>query len=92
MGRKKSKRIKIPKNRDIEELLEQDDKIETMEEVIEIMDNKEKEFRDRIKLENISINKKIENVYARKDAQIADENRKAEYIRAMNKLQEQEER
>lgn len=92
---KKSKRIKIPKNRDIEEFVEQEEsktEIKTMEEVITQMEKREKEFRDKIKHDTMLKNKKLQNVYARKDAQLAEQKRKEGYLKVINKLQEQEER
>lgn len=92
MGRN-SKRIKIPKNKDIEEIVEKAEnktEIKTMKEVIEYKDKKDKEFRNRIKYDNSSTNKKLQNVYRRKDAQLADQKRKEEYLKAMNKLEQEE--
>ena len=92
----KSKRIKIPKNRDMSEMFgEEENKIKTMQDVIDSMDEKRKQFVETIKLsreEKISMNKKLQNVYARKDAQLADERKKEAYIKVINKMQEQEER
>lgn len=88
-------KIKIPKNKDIEEIVEKEEgktQIETMEGVIVQMDEKEKEFKDRVKCDDISMNKKMKNVYARKEAQLAEQKRKEEYLKAINKLQDQEER
>ena len=39
-----------------------------------------------------SMDKEIQNVYKRKDAQLADKRRKEKYIRAINRMQEQEEK
>ena len=89
----KSKRIKIPKNRDIKELVEQEKnegEIDSMEKVIGHMDKKEQEFRNRIKFDNSSTNKKLQNVYKRKDAQLAEQKRKEKYLKAMNKLEQEE--
>lgn len=91
---KKRKKIIIPKNRDIEEFVEQEErktKIETMEEVVTQMEKRE-EFRNRIKYENMPMDKKLQNVYSRKDAQLAVQKRKEKYLKAINRLQEQEER
>lgn len=91
---KKRKKIIIPKNRDIEEFVEQEErktKIETMEEVIAQMEKRE-EFRNRIKYENMLMDKKLQNVYSRKDAQLAVQKRKEKYLKAINRLEEQEER
>ena len=91
---KKRKKIIIPKNRDIEEFVEQEErktKIETMEEVIE-QKKKREEFRNRIKYENMLMDKKLQNVYSRKDAQLAVQKRKEKYLKAINRLEEQEER
>lgn len=87
-------KIKIPKNRDIEEIVEQEEgktKKETMEEVIVQMEKREKEFKDRIKCDNMSMNKKLQNVYKRKDAELADEKRKIAYLKAMDKIKDDKE-
>lgn len=92
---KKSKRIKIPKDRDIEEFVEQEErkaKIRARKEVITQTKEREKEFRDKIKQDTILMDKKLQNVYARKDAQLIEQKRKEEYLKVINKLQEQEER
>ena len=80
----KSKRIKIPKNRDMSEMFGQEDKIKTMQDVMDIIDNKRKKFIEEIKLpkeDMIAMEKKLQKVYARKDAQLADKKRKEAYIK-----------
>lgn len=56
------------------------------------MEKSEKEFRNRIQYETMPIDKKIKNVYARKDAQLVERKRKEEYLKVIDKLQQQEER
>ena len=54
------------------------------------MERKDKEFRNRIKYDNSLANKKLQNVYKRKDAQLAEQKRKEKYLKAMNKLEQEE--
>ena len=71
----KSKRIKIPKNRSISEMLGEEDSIRTMKDAMDIIDKKRKQFLGEIKHSNknmSSMDKKLQNVYKRKDAQLAD--------------------
>ena len=85
-------KTKIPKNRSLREMYEQD---ESMIEEIRQSDERKKQFIDtlkKIKDEKEVNEKKLQNYYARRDAQEAEKKRKEEYIKAMNKLQEQEER
>ena len=53
------------------------------------MENKELEFKNRIKSETTSMDKKLKNIYARKDAQAAEQKRKEEYLKAINEKQEE---
>lgn len=91
---KKNKRKQIPKNRDIEEmeanLVKEDlEQIHTMQDVIEIMDRPKKE----LKAKKEAMKKRLQQVYARKDAQVAEDKRKEVYQKAVSKVvKEQEER
>ena len=90
---KKRKKIRIPKNKDIEELIEQEEngeKIESMEEIIAQIDDKKQEFKDRINAKEEQ-NKKIKNMCARKDAQVAEEKRRVDLLKAMSELEESQE-
>lgn len=102
MGRK-SKKIKIPKNRDIEEFVEQSEsaeKIDTMEQIIEMMDKKRQEFkknlevkREEIEVEKEEIDeeqieKRVKNFSNRRDTQNAEYKRKVAYHKAMDKVEE----
>lgn len=101
--KRKSKKIKIPKNRDIKELVEQSEsteKLDTMETVIEMMDKKRQEFKKslEVKKEEIEVEKEeidkeqiekiVKNFSNRKDAQNAEYQRKVAYLKAMNKVEE----
>lgn len=96
-----AKKNKIQKNRDIEEMIEQAEEketIESMKEIIAKMDKKREEFRNRLNREEETeqqeeITTKLKNVYARKDAQEADKKRRIELLKAIDKVEkEQEER
>ena len=70
-----------------------------MKDIIEQRNSKSQQFRDTLKVSKPEkdetsqiINKKLQNVYARKDAQLAEKKRKIAYLKAMNKVQEQEEK
>lgn len=123
MGRR-YKKVKIPKNRDIEEVVEHDVRKAKTEnsEILstqrsdeqkfneqsaneqrtnEQRDNaqkvntqtirKEQEFRNRIKQNIPLLNKKMQNTFERRNAEIAEQKRKEEYLRAIGKLEEQQE-
>lgn len=87
-------KTKIPKNRSLREMYEQD---ESMKEEIKKTDKK-KQFIENLKKANVEkieleVNEnKLNNYYERRDAQAAERKRKEEYIKAINKLQEQEEK
>ncbi len=90
-------KIKIPKNRDIEELVAQEEengekRIESMEDVMEQIQNEEQEFRNRLKYNVQYVDKRFQNMCKRRDAEVKDEKRKEAYLKAMNKLEEQEEK
>lgn len=98
------KKNKIPKNRDIEELVAHEDgseQIKDMQDVINEIDNKE-ELRKRIKVEQLTaqeldekvkeeISRKVENYNRRKDAESAEEKRRIALLKAMNKIEEEKE-
>lgn len=77
---KKNKKNRIPKNKDIEELVEQ---METEGNLKE-----RKEFVQNLKVEDSQIKRRVKNFSDRRDAQIAEEERKQDYLKAMNKLEE----
>lgn len=89
---------KIEKNRSINEMMGEqinDEETITMEEVIARMDKKKQEKSEKAKQKRKSFNKRIQNMATRKDNQFAEEQRKSEYLKAVNKMQgqkEQEER
>lgn len=79
---KKNKKMKIPKNKDIEEIVDREERKLKKGEI------KKQEFKEKIKVSN----KKIQNVFERKDAQMAETKRKEILMKAINKVQEKEER
>lgn len=102
MGKKNKKNI-IPKNRDIEEMIEQQEqkRIEkikqteykediTMEDVISQIDKKEQETKNNIKRRQEQFKKRLQNVFARKDAQVADKKRQDDYLKAIGKIEQKE--
>lgn len=99
MGRKNKRNI-IPKNRDIEEMVEgkEEKRIEqpeykediTMEEVIAQMDKSSQKLKDSRKKEQEQFKKKLQCTYDRKDAQYADELRKRAYSKAITRMEEKE--
>ncbi len=82
MGRK-SKKIKIPKNKEIEEFVEQSERAEKI-------DNKKQEFKKSLEVRNDEnqIERRMKNFSNRKDAQDAEHKRKLAYLKAMNKVEE----
>lgn len=92
MGKKK--KIRIPKNKDIEELIEQEEngeKIESIEDIIAQIDYKKQEFKDRVNVKEEQ-NKKIKSMCARKDAQVVEEKRRVDLLKGMSKLEESQEK
>ena len=94
---KKSKKIKIPKNKDIEELVEKEEnteKIKTMKDAMTKIDEKKEGFKERISVEKQNEgkveNKKLQNVYARKDAQVAEQKRRIDLLKAISKIEEKD--
>ncbi len=81
---------KIPKNRNIEEIVNTEDDI-TMEEIIRQMDEKEKRKKEENKRDRKSFQKKLQQACTRKDAQLAENKRKEEYQKAVAKIIEQQE-
>lgn len=91
-----AKKNKIPKNRSINEMLGQkqqkiDEETITMEEVIAKMDRKKQEKQEKSKQERKQFNKKIQDMARRKDNRFAEDKRKEQYIKAVNKIQEEQE-
>lgn len=104
MGRsvsKKAKKIsskrKIPKNLDIEELVDREERKMAQEEkknAVNKQENKQIEFKETLKVEKseqTSMNKKLQNVYARKDAQLAEKRRRDDMLNTIRRMEEQEE-
>lgn len=96
MSKKKNKKIKIPKNRDIEEMIEQEENnisYMTMEDIVYEIDQKNlqkqkrEEFIKGLKQESekVELEKKIESHNKRIEAQEHDEKRRIELLKAMNK-------
>ena len=90
---RKNKKSKIPKNRDIEEIVEQEETSLTMKDVVQQIDKtieqKRKEFVNSLKQINKEIEKKVEWHNKRVDAQENDKKRKAELLKAISKMEEQ---
>lgn len=90
-----AKKNKIPKNKSINEMLGKNEIKETitMQEVIEKMDKKNKEEQEKAKMVRKQFNKKIQDMARRKDNRLAEDKRKEQYMKAVNKIQaSQEER
>mgnify|MGYP004501137715 CR=1 FL=1 len=91
---RKNKKSKIPKNRDIEEIVEQEETSLTMKDVVQQIDKtieqKRKEFVNSLKQINKEIEKKVEWHNKRVDAQENDKKRKAELLKAISKMEEQQ--
>lgn len=82
------KRIRIPKDRDIRELL----KFEEEQTSTQNRYNASKEFRDRINYSFKYEDKKVQKFCIRRDAELADIKREDAYRNAMRKLGEQQEK
>lgn len=98
---------KIPKNKDIEELVEE---LTEKEKELKIINDQRKKFRQSIKfqtqveektmenthIEEISdeereiINKKVDNVFKRREAQFADEERRNVILKAIAKIEQED--
>lgn len=95
--KKRKRKNKIPKNKDIEEVVEKEDleQITTMENAIKTMDKQDEEKTQREKfLDTIKVveeDKKSKNIMDRKNAELKDAERKCAYIKAMNKILEEKE-
>lgn len=100
---KRNKRNIIPKNRDIEEMIEKQgqksiEELEqseykediTMKDVISQIDKKDQELKDKIQEQKQQFNKRLQSVFNRKDAQYADELRKRAYSKAITRMEEKE--
>ena len=91
-----AKNNKIPKNKSINEMLGQkeqkvDEETITMEEVIAKMDREKQEKAKQTKQARKQFNKKIQDMARRKDNRFAEDKRKEQYIKAVNKIQEEQE-
>ena len=91
-----AKNNKIPKNKSINEMLGQkeqkvDEETITMEEVIAKMDREKQEKAKQTKQARKQFNKKIQDMARRKDNRFAEDRRKKQYIKAVNKIQEEQE-
>ncbi|MCI8345943.1 MAG: hypothetical protein HFJ42_08415 [Clostridia bacterium] len=91
-----AKNNKIPKNKSINEMLGQkeqkvDEETITMEEVIAKMDREKQEKAKQTKQARKQFNKKIQDMARRKDNRFAEDRRKEQYIKAVNKIQEEQE-
>ncbi len=100
---KKNKKNLIPKNRDIEEMIEKEEQKSikeikqpeykediTMEDVISQIDQKDQEAKNKRKKEQEQFKKKLQNVYVRKDAQVADKQRQDNYLKAIGRMEQKE--
>lgn len=85
MGRKNREKRRIPKNRDIEEIVYK--KIEKTKKedkkTQKVINKKQETFKESLK---------VKNFCKRKDSQQAEQERRNAYLRAIGKVQEQEER
>ena len=96
LKRKSSKR-KIPKNLDIEELVDKEERKLAQEEKqnkdnVQAEKEKQAEFKENLKIEEISrtsMDKKLKNVFARKDAQLAQQRRKEDMLNTIRRMEEQ---
>jgi len=98
MGKKKNK---IPKNRDIEDIVfkEDNETIKTMEDIVKSAKNEENKEDEEIKTEReqfteamrASIAKKTESYSEIKDSKRAEQKRQAELLKIIQKNREQEE-
>lgn len=87
-------KIKIPKNRDIEEFVEEMERQEKQSST-KIVEDKRTQFKKSIEVSDKieedkevqkQINKKFEKYLERKESQNAVENRKKEYLKAMDNV------
>ena len=87
-------KIKIPKNRDIEEFVEKMERKEKQS-TTKIVEDKRTQFKKSIEVSDKieedkevqkQINKKFEKYLERKESQNAVENRKKEYLKAMDNV------
>ncbi len=68
-----------------------DEETITMEEVIAKMDREKQEKAKQTKQARKQFNKKIQDMARRKDNRFAEDRRKEQYIKAVNKIQEEQE-
>lgn len=61
-----------------------------MEDVISQIDRKDQELKNKRKEEKEQFKKKLQNVYARKDAQVDEEKRKVNYLKAISRIEQKE--
>ena len=90
---RKHKKSKISKDRDIEEIVEQEENSLTMEDVVQQIDKTKEQRREKfvnsLKQRNEEIDKKVEWHNKRVDAQENDKKRKIELLKAISKMEEQ---
>lgn len=92
---KRNKKNTIPKNRDIEEMIEKIQQPEykediTMEEVISQIDKKNEETKNERKKEQEQFKKRLQSTFTRKDAQVADKKRQDDYLKAIGRIEQKE--
>lgn len=90
-----NRKNRIEKNRSIEEMMGEKTEIEetiTMEEVIAQMDKRQSEKDKKAKQARKSFTKRIQRMAERKDNEFAEQKRKTEQLRAINKVQQRDER
>ena len=98
---KRNKRNRIEKNKDIEEMIEKEEqksieKIKqseykediTMQDLISQIDKRDQEAKDARKKEQEQFKKRLQSVYARKDAQVADKKRQEDYLRGIARMEQ----
>lgn len=83
---------KIPKDRPLSEMMGEKEETITMEEVISKMDQKQQEEKETKQQERKSFNKKIKDMARRKDNQFAEDKRRGKLLKAIQKVQEENER
>lgn len=88
---------KIQKDKDIEELVEQEDRklndentTKDMQDIIKDIDRKAREFNNRVRIEKEAMKKKVDNYSKRKDSQNVEEEKKNELRKVMNKIEEKQ--
>jgi len=92
MGSKKSKRIKIPKSRDIVYGRKKNEKVQIEDTVLKSIEEKREKFVQEIVVTDPALERKFSHYLTRKDAQKVDENKKEEYQEIIRKMKNEEER